>query len=220
MSIVNSLYKHFLVQFRIDRPGTTYDTNIAFIDVMPRDSEASESILYLLDGVKFVHLSSHDRWFIRDITPRETDKGGAIDAFPRTSPEFGQERYHRYTRLIAYSSLAKYPLYARWWGDTGVGDHLVVSLYEGNIGYWFDGFVDRIYLIAEFLKILFISNILVFYDCENDFINYVGIVFGHRSEYKRQNTKDKIEDFFVEKTSAEYTEVCVFVEPWIASPTQ
>jgi hypothetical protein len=90
-------------------------------------------------------------------------------------------------------------------------DHLVISFYEGNIWDRFDGLVHWIYLVTELLKIFFISYFLVFYDSEDDFINYVGIVFGHRSEYKRQSTKDKIEDFYVEKTSAEYTEVRVFV---------
>lgn len=50
----------------------------------------------------------------------------------------------------------------------------MISLYEGNIWNWFDGFVNRIYLITELLKILFVLDFLIFYDREDYFINYVG----------------------------------------------
>lgn len=59
----------------------------------------------------------------------------------------------------------------------------MVTLYKSYIWDSLSEFMESIVRITELLKVCFRHNTLIFYDCENYFIDDVGTMFGQEKRY-------------------------------------
>ncbi len=69
----------------------------------------------------------------------------------------------------------------------------MITLYKGYIWDSFGEFVESVMSIAEFLKVCFRDNALVFYDRENYFIDDVWAMFGQEEVLKSLHSVWRLE---------------------------
>ena len=189
MCVIDRFDKEFLIEFWIDRPRSSDNSYIAFIDTVTSDSEASESVVDLLHRIKFIHLSTHHSGFVGDIAPGKSGEIGTKNTLARTSPKLCQKGDDRNPRLISHTTFAKNPLCPRRRHNACVADHLVIALDKGDIGNRFREFMDGIMTITEFLKIGLRQNFLVFYNGQNNFVDDVGGMLEQEKKIREKKEK-------------------------------
>ena len=107
MGIIDITDEVLLIRLWIDTPGPTDDPDITLRYRIARHTERLETILYLTERIELVHLGSLYSWLVADIALGQSLIGRTIDALAWTSPELGEERYHRNSRERTNGSLAE-----------------------------------------------------------------------------------------------------------------
>jgi len=162
MSIVDLLNKIFLIYYRIYAPCSSNNTDIAFWNCISCHSEWLKTILNLSEWIKFIHLSTLNSWFIRNITLRKSFVRRTIDTFSRTSPKLGKKWYYWNSWKRTHCSLSQYLSHTKFVDYQSLINEFFISLDHHNMWWSFWNAIFRKNLIFEFMKSFLRRNILIF----------------------------------------------------------